>query len=198
MEVILASASPRRQQLLSKLVHHFDIIPSTIDEKIIKDTENIPAELVKKLSSEKAFDVFHKKYQKNDKEFTVIGSDTVVYFNGIVLGKPADRSNAVSMLSALQNKSNDVYTGTTIIIKKEHSIIVETFYTKSTVYFKPMSYNDIQNYVNTKEPLDKAGAYAIQGEGQKYLRGFEGDYHAIVGLDIKKIANIFQKYQLLP
>lgn len=196
MQIILASGSPRRKQLLSKIVQNFDIIPSTIDEKVIKEQERDPALLVKRLSTAKANDIFNQLYEKNNKEFVIIGCDTIVYFNGIVMGKPIDYKDAVRILSALQGKSNDVYTGTTIIIKKENTIIIETFYTKSTVYFKPMSYQDITSYVNTKEPLDKAGAYAIQGIGQKYLLGYEGDFDAIVGLDTQKVFQSFQKYHI--
>lgn len=197
MEIILASSSPRRQQLLGKIVNDFSTIPSNIDENKIKDVEKNPENLVKRLSEAKAFDVFNRLYKKDDKEFTVIGSDTVVSFNNKILGKPFDRNDAIRMLKLLQNNSNDVYTGTSVIIRKEHSIIIETFASKSTVYFKHMEFYDILNYVNSGEPLDKAGAYAIQGNGKNYLKGYDGDYDSIVGLSTSKIKNIFDKYNVL-
>lgn len=197
MQIILASSSPRRQQLLGKIVNDFSVIPSEFDESKIKSTEQDPEKLVKKLSEGKAFDIFNKLYKKDDKEFTIVGSDTIVYFDNKILGKPVNRDNAIKMLQALQNNSNDVYTGTTIIIKKEHSIIVETFAVKSTVYFKPMEYHEILHYVNSGEPLDKAGGYAIQGIGQNYLKGYDGDYDSIVGLSTIRIKSVFDKYDIL-
>lgn len=197
MEIILASSSPRRQQLLGKIVNDFSVIPSNFDENKIKDKETNPEQLVKKLAEAKAFDVFNKLYKKDDKEFTVIGSDTVVYYNNKILGKPFDRNDAIRMLKLLENDSNDVYTGTSVIVKKEHSIIIETFMVKSTVYFKHMEYYDILNYVNSGEPLDKAGSYAIQGMGKNYLKGYDGDYDSIIGLSTNNIKKIFDKYDVL-
>lgn len=197
MEIILASSSPRRRQLISGLVRNYDIIPSTVDEEPIKQKETNPARLVSSLSSVKAFDVFYKKYQKDDKQFAIIGADTIVSFKDQILGKPTDRADAFRMLKMLQNNANDVFTGMTVIIKKEHSIIIETVVSKSTVYFNPMSYQDITEYIDTKEPLDKAGAYAIQGIGKKYLKGFDGNYNAIVGLDTQKLKKIFEKYNII-
>lgn len=196
MEYILASSSPRRKQLLSTIISNFDIIPSNVDEDEIKKTENDPKKLAEKLSYAKAYSIFLNKYKENN-EYTVIGSDTLVSFGNIVLGKPKDKEDAIRMLKLLQGNSNDVYTGTTIIIKKEHSIIFETKVTKSTVYFKNMSYFDICSYVDTKEPLDKAGAYAVQGIGKVYLKGYDGDYNSIIGLDTHMIKDIFKKYDLI-
>lgn len=197
MEIVLASSSPRRRQLLGKVVNDFSVIPSTFDEEKIKNVEKIPDILVRKLAEAKAFDVFNRLYKKDDKEFTVIGSDTLVYFNNEILGKPTDRNDAIRMLKLLQDNSNDVYTGTSIIMKKEHSIIVETFDIKSTVYFKPMEFAEILHYVNSGEPLDKAGAYAIQGIGKNYLKGYDGDYDSIIGLSTTRIKEIFDKYDVL-
>lgn len=196
MEFILASSSPRRKQLLSTIVSNFDIIPSDVDENKIKKMEKDPEKLAQKLSYEKAYSIFLDKY-KEDNEYTVIGSDTLVSFGNIILGKPKDKEDAIRMLKLLQGNSNDIYTGTTVIIKKEHSIIFETRVNKSTVYFKNMSYFDICSYVDTKEPMDKAGAYAVQGIGKVYLKGYDGDYNSIVGLDTHMIKSIFEKYNLI-
>ena len=196
MEFILASSSPRRKQLLSTIISNFDIIPSDIDENKLKKLELNPQKLAEKLSYEKAYSIFIDKYKEND-EYTVIGSDTLVSFGNIILGKPKDRDDAIRILKLLQGNSHDIYTGTTVIIKKEHSIIFETRVNKSTVYFKNMSYYDICSYVDTKEPMDKAGAYAVQGIGKVYLKGYDGDYNSIVGLDTHMIKSIFEKYNLI-
>lgn len=196
MEFILASSSPRRKQLLSTIISNFDIIPSDIDENKLKKLEPNPQKLAEKLSYEKAYSIFIDKYKENN-EYTVIGSDTLVSFGNIILGKPKDRDDAIRILKLLQGNSHDIYTGTTVIIKKEHSIIFETRINKSTVYFKNMSYYDICSYVDTKEPMDKAGAYAVQGIGKVYLKGYDGDYNSIVGLDTHMIKSIFEKYNLI-
>ncbi|MEF2834536.1 MAG: Maf family protein [Clostridia bacterium] len=196
MEFILASSSPRRKQLLSTIISNFDIIPSDIDENKLKKLELNPQKLAEKLSYEKAYSIFIDKYKENN-EYTVIGSDTLVSFGNIILGKPKDRDDAIRILKLLQGNSHDIYTGTTVIIKKEHSIIFETRVNKSTVYFKNMSYYDICSYVDTKEPMDKAGAYAVQGIGKVYLKGYDGDYNSIVGLDTHMIKSIFEKYNLI-
>lgn len=196
MEFILASSSPRRKQLLSTIISNFDIIPSDIDENELKKLEANPQKLAEKLSYEKAYSIFTDKYKENN-EYTVIGSDTLVSFGNIILGKPKDRDDAIRILKLLQGNSHDIYTGTTVIIKKEHSIIFETRVNKSTVYFKNMSYYDICSYVDTKEPMDKAGAYAVQGIGKVYLKGYDGDYNSIVGLDTHMIKSIFEKYNLI-
>lgn len=196
MEFILASSSPRRKQLLSTIISNFDVIPSDIDENKLKKLELNPQKLAEKLSYEKAYSIFIDKYKENN-EYTVIGSDTLVSFGNIILGKPKDRDDAIRILKLLQGNSHDIYTGTTVIIKKEHSIIFETRVNKSTVYFKNMSYYDICSYVDTKEPMDKAGAYAVQGIGKVYLKGYDGDYNSIVGLDTHMIKSIFEKYNLI-
>lgn len=196
MEFILASSSPRRKQLLSTIISNFDIVPSDIDENKLKKLEPNPQKLAEKLSYEKAYSIFTDKYKENN-EYTVIGSDTLVSFGNIILGKPKDRDDAIRILKLLQGNSHDIYTGTTVIIKKEHSIIFETRFNKSTVYFKNMSYYDICSYVDTKEPMDKAGAYAVQGIGKVYLKGYDGDYNSIVGLDTHMIKSIFEKYNLI-
>lgn len=196
MEFILVSSSPRRKQLLSTIISNFDIIPSDIDENNLKKLEPNPQKLAEKLSYEKAYSIFTDKYKENN-EYTVIGSDTLVSFGNIILGKPKDRDDAIRILKLLQGNSHDIYTGTTVIIKKEHSIIFETRVNKSTVYFKNMSYYDICSYVDTKEPMDKAGAYAVQGIGKVYLKGYDGDYNSIVGLDTHMIKSIFEKYNLI-
>lgn len=196
MEIILASTSPRRKDLLSTIAHNFTCIPSNFDEKSLKSRISNPEELVKRLAESKANRVFAKVYNKNN-SFSIISGDTLVSFKGKILGKPKDKNDAIRTLQSLQGNTNSIYTGTTVIIRKEHTIITETFCSKTDVYMNRMSYNEIINYVNSGEPLDKAGSYAIQGIGKKYISKINGDFNSAIGLDTYNLKRIFKKYTLL-
>ena len=126
--------------------------------------------------------------QSDYKELTVIGGDTVVYFNGKILGKPKDEQEAYNMLKQLQNNVNFVYSGLAVIIKKDGKIIEKNDYTRTAVYIKKMTESEIKEYIETKEPLDKAGSYAIQGIGGKFIEKIEGSYNNVVGMDTEKLA----------
>lgn len=188
MRIILASGSPRRKELLSKIVKKYEVIPSNFDEEELKNNIKDPEKLVEKLSYEKAKDVFRKINNTGD-EFVIIAADTIVYFNERVLGKPKDEDDAFKMLNMLQGKDNYVYTGMTVIIKSKSNIDIkeEVRVTKSVVTMKRMDEKQILDYIKTKDPLDKAGAYAIQGIGSKNIEKFEGSFDAIVGLDVDKL-----------
>ena len=125
-----------------------------------------------------------------NKDAIVIGADTIVVVNDKVLGKPKDEKMAKEMLSQLQNNKHTVITGVSIISSK----MSETFSNVSEVYFNPMSEEEILNYIKTKEPMDKAGAYAIQGIGAKFINRINGDYYSIMGFPISEIYNRIQKY----
>lgn len=191
MRIILASGSPRRKELLSKIVKKYEVIPSNFDEEELKNNIKDPEKLVEKLSYEKAKDVFRKINNTGD-EFVIIAADTIVYFNEKVLGKPKDEDDAFKMLNMLQGKDNYVYTGMTVIIKSKSNIDIkeEVRVTKSVVSMKRMDEKQILDYIKTKDPLDKAGAYAIQGIGSKNIEKFEGSFDAIVGLDVDKLKGI--------
>ena len=191
MRIILASGSPRRKELLSKIVKKYEVIPSNFDEEELKNNIKEPEKLVEKLSYEKAKDVFRKINNTGD-EFVIIAADTIVYFNEKVLGKPKDEDDAFKMLNMLQGKDNYVYTGMTVIIKSKSNIDIkeEVRVTKSVVSMKRMDEKQILDYIKTKDPLDKAGAYAIQGIGSKNIEKFEGSFDAIVGLDVDKLKGI--------
>jgi len=195
MRIILASGSPRRKELLGKLIEKFDIITSDFDEDIIKQTEKNPEELVKKLSLEKANDILSKLELKEN--FVIIAADTVVCINDEILGKPTDKNDAIQMLEKLSNNIHSVLTGMTVIINKNGIINKETVYSKSTIYFNKLNENEIIDYINTSEPLDKAGSYAIQGIGNKFIEKYDGNYDSIVGLDTKQLKDIFEKYEVL-
>ncbi len=117
----------------------------------------------------------------------VIGGDTIVYFENKILGKPKDEKDAYNTLKSLQGNVNNVYSGLAVIIKKNGKIVKKNDFTKSNVYIKPMTDQEILDYIKTKEPMDKAGAYAVQGIGSKFIEKIEGSYYSVVGLDIEKL-----------
>ena len=191
MRIVLASASPRREELLKKIIKDFDIVPSDIDESSVK--EKVAGQLVEELSYAKAEKVFIKEQEKYD-DLIVIGVDTMVALEDNLLGKPKDAEDAKRMLSDLSGKSNDVYTGLSIIIKQKNKIIKEVTNSKTRVKMKKMSKEDIEEYVSTGEPLDKAGAYAVQGKGAKYIEEIEGNYDSVVGLNTELVKEFLEKY----
>lgn len=169
MDLILASNSPRRKEILESLGLSFRIIPSKTDE----DINLLGSDLVMELSKRKALEVFNK-----NKDSIVIGSDTIVYMNDKVYGKPKNETDAFNMLKELSGKTHEVITGVTIISKNK----IDTFYDKAYVTFKDLTDNMIYDYIKTKEPMDKAGSYGIQGEGMKLIKEYNGDFYTIMGL----------------
>ncbi len=195
MKIYLASASPRRKELLKQVGLSFKTMPSMVEEKITK-TE--PAEVVEELSYQKAVDVCGKLAAEGKADFVVIGADTVVACWGEILGKPKDKEDAARMLGKLQGGSHQVYTGVTLAWKyKDMSPMYATFseYTDVTMY--AMSQEDIGRYVDSGEPMDKAGAYAIQGLCAAYIQGICGDYNNVVGLPVGRVCQELKKRGLV-
>lgn len=182
-KVILASASPRRRELLAQIGMDFKVIVSKADENI---SEPAPEQLVMKLSNIKAMAVY-EEHSIEDEATIILGADTVVAFDGKVLGKPKDTQKAKEMLSMLSNNTHQVFTGVTILYKKQGELKSETFYDKTTVYTYPISDKEIEEYIMTGEPMDKAGSYGIQGIGAKFIKKIDGDYNNVVGLPVSKI-----------
>lgn len=183
--VILASASPRRRELLTQIGISYEIMPSRTEEKTRKE---LPEEIVQELSAKKAADVSARLEGQGEDGYTVIGADTVVSFQGEIMGKPKDEEDACRMLNILQGNIHQVYTGVTLCIKqKGHPARFHTFYEKTDVSMYPMSAEEIEAYVATKEPMDKAGAYAVQGGCAAYIRGICGDYNNVVGLPVGRL-----------
>lgn len=176
MKLILASASPRRRQLLSLLDIPYDVVVADINEEI--DFDKPLRKEIEKLSYQKAQAVF-----KAHQDAIVIGADTIVTLDNKVLGKPHNTSEAKDMLKLLQNNKHSVITGVTILSKDKE----ECFSIISDVYFYSMSEQEIDEYIKTNEPMDKAGAYAIQGIGSKFIKKIDGDYYAIMGLPIGEV-----------
>ena len=187
MDIILASASPRRKELLNQINIDFEIMVSDVDENITFDGD--VSNYVKKLASLKANDISSKL----KKDCIIIGSDTVVAFENEILGKPKDKQDAFNMLKKLQNNKCVVATGLSIIKKEKENI--EEFIDASIceVYLDEMTDVEIEEYIFTGEPIDKAGAFAIQGVGGRYIKKIEGDYYAVVGLPINKVYKIISK-----
>lgn len=180
--IILASKSPRRKELLENAGFNINILPSDADENI---NENDPVELVKKLSFLKAESVYNNVKEKNiNSDAIVLGADTVVFANDEILGKPKDKEDARAMIKMLEGKVHSVFTGFTLFFANGESI---TDYSETKVFVYPMSDDDIEEYISTDEPYDKAGAYGIQGVFGKYVEKIEGDYQNVVGLPVSKI-----------
>ena len=183
-QVILASGSPRRKELLELIGVEFKIITSNKEEVI---TSTNPEEVVKELSMMKAEDVAASVAGPA----IILGADTVVAHGGRILGKPKDKADAVNMIRSFAGDDHYVYTGVCIIRKEADGSVKKISFaegTKVTVY--PMTEEEIEQYVATNEPMDKAGAYAIQGLFAPYIKGIEGDYYNIVGFPI---AGIYQR-----
>ncbi len=174
---ILASGSPRRKELLSLIIPEFEILVSGCDEFIPDNTpvEKVPAIL----AEQKALAV--SKLRPND---IVIGSDTVVVLNGEIFGKPRDKAHAQAMLKALSGKKHFVYTGVAVA----ENGAARSFVDKTEVEFYELSDETIEKYIETLEPMDKAGAYGIQGKGSVLVKGIHGDYFNVMGLPVAKTA----------
>lgn len=221
-KIILASASPRRRELLTQIGLDFDIVVSETEEKI---TSTEPAKVVEELSAQKAEAVWEKLcstaasqgsvtnaerleegsgVSRTDEgseafdpeqtsgettitDIIVLGADTVVACDGKILGKPADTEAAVAMLTMLQGRGHEVYTGVTILYEENGERKTLTFHEKTTVHFYPMTDAQIREYVATGDPMDKAGSYGIQGFCARYIRGIEGDYNNVVGLPVGRV-----------
>ncbi len=182
--VVLASASPRRLELLSEVVSDLTVSPSDIDESDVKATS--PRALVKELSKKKALAVLP---QDGNSEKVVIGADTVVYRNKLY-GKPHDRADAIRILNELNGKRHYVFTGVTVISKG----IVRTFAVRSSVRFKSLSQEEIERYVDEYRPYDKAGAYAVQ-EGV-VVKSYRGSLTNIIGLPMEKLIKVLRNEEV--
>ena len=177
--IILASGSPRRKELLLQIGIVPEIIVSHVEEKI---TSDVPAEVVMSLAEQKAVDV-----AKNMPEGKVIlGSDTVVAADGKILGKPKSHEEAYEMIKRLEGRSHQVYTGVCIVKKgaADGKDTVVSFYDETDVQVSGMTEAEIREYADSEEPMDKAGAYAVQGFFARYIEGLRGSYANVMGLPV--------------
>ncbi len=185
-KLILASASPRRREILALCGLPFEVRPGSGEERI-RGTE--PEEIVKELSAGKAAEALEGAEDGD----IVIGADTVVALDGAVMGKPKDEADACSMLKRLQGRAHQVCTGVTVC--KKGSGECRTFAETTTVRVLPMSDGEIREYVAAGESADKAGAYGIQGRFAVYVEGIEGDYQNVVGLPLARLYGYLKPYR---
>ena len=195
-QIILASQSPWRRELLAQMGLQFEIRPACGEEII---TSTIPWQVVEELSKRKAEEIYRKDREEQPAEsILVIGADTIVVLNGRILGKPQSQAEACEMLRSLRGQKHQVYTGVTLIwneqedgvgcVKKQH-----TFHEETKVEFYPMTEREIEEYVATGDCMDKAGAYGIQTQSGVYIRGICGDYNNVVGLPIARLYHELRK-----
>lgn len=187
-KIILASASPRRRELLEQIGLKFEVIPGKGEEII---TKQVPSEVVEELSFQKAMEVADHVC-----DAIVIGADTVVCQNGQIMGKPTDREDATRMLGNLQGNTHSVYTGVTVLVKDATGKIIasHTFSRETKVHVYPMTEQEIRRYIDTGEPMDKAGGYGIQGAFAAWVESIEGDYNNVVGLPVSALWQVLKTY----
>ena len=183
--LILASSSPRRRELLEKLGCSFQVMPSQVGESI--NEALAPDEYVKELSRLKALNVASRVSNG-----IIIAADTVVVLDGVILGKPETSEKAQQMLRALSGKEHQVVTGVVVVDAKTKMMEQEVVTTN--VKFRKLSDNLINRYVDTGEPLDKAGAYAIQGKGALLVESIEGCYYNVVGLPLVTVSKLLEGF----
>lgn len=184
--LILASNSPRRKELLTQARLSFSVVASTIDEQV--DLSLAPEQVVQSLALQKANDVFSRH-----QDAIVIGADTVVVLKGKILGKPQDREDAKETLRALSNQTHSVYTGVAIVLANQPC----TFSEETKVTFWPLMDGEIDAYLDSGEPFDKAGSYGIQGLGALFVKEIAGDYFNVVGLPLSKTVRELKKVGIL-
>jgi len=185
--IILASASPRRQQLLSQLGLKFSVEPSCLDENLNYKLDFGP--LVAEMAFKKAMAV-----AKRHEIGLVLGADTIVVLDDMILGKPSTFKEAEEMLNSLSGRWHKVFTGLSLVDAATRRYINE--FQESRVKFKDLSSLEIQNYIKTGEPMDKAGAYGIQGKGALFVEKIEGDYYNIVGLPLFKLSEMLAQFDI--
>lgn len=184
-KIILASASPRRKELLSRIVDDFEIDPSGIEEDLSLNCS--PHELARILATHKAHDVAQRH-----SEGLILAADTLVTLDGKVFGKPAHSKEALEMLQVLNGNAHQVITGFTWADVETGRAVVHSVVT--LVQFKDNSLSTLEAYVKTDESFDKAGAYAIQGEGGKLVERIEGDYNNVVGLPLEAVKEALKNF----
>lgn len=185
MNIILASASPRRKEILENASVKFEVMASSIEELTL-DGES-PCQMVMRLAFEKGMDI--ASIQKSD---LIISADTIVVIDNTVLGKPENEIEARKMITSLSGRTHQVITGISLINLDNNKKIID--YVISNVKFKNLSEEDINDYIRTKESLDKAGAYGIQGYGALLVDEIQGDYFNIVGLPISRLSDLLKKH----
>lgn len=182
MRIILASASPRRRELLGQLGIEFEVCPARGEEEVTQDK---PEEVVKELAVQKAKEIAQQ--MKTNERIRVIGADTIVVFQNTIFGKPVDDEDALRMLTLLQGNTHQVYTGVCVIDMIDGVCTEKIFAEKTDVVMYPATEEELRAYIATGEGRDKAGSYAIQGISGKFIKGIIGDYYNVVGLPMARL-----------
>jgi septum formation protein len=180
--LILASSSPRRKELLEMANLPFEILASHIEEEVPENST--PEEIVQSLAYQKA-----KAVAELEKDAYVLGADTIVVYNGIILGKPKTEQEAFQTLKLLSGKTHEVLTGVAILSREEEIV----FYERTKVTFWDLTDEEILDYIASGEPMDKAGSYGIQQRGSLFVKGIDGDYFSVVGLPIARTVRELKK-----
>lgn len=184
-EWILASKSPRRKELLSKLGVPFRIVPAEGEERRVGSD---PAQIVENLARQKAEEVLQKVLaEASGEDRFILGADTLVVYGGRILGKPKDEKDAVRMLSMLSGQVHQVYTGVCFQYAGRGETRMHVFCERTDVEMYPISEAEVTEYVKTGEPMDKAGAYGIQGRAAVFVRRIDGGYDNVVGLPLARV-----------
>ena len=189
MKVILASKSPRRVEILEKIVKEFEVVQSNFDENTI-DFKGDIEKYVKDLSRNKAIEVSKRLNEPS----IVIAADTVVFQDGKVLEKPKNEEDAFSMLSSLSGNTHKVYSGICLINTYDDTVVTDCDCTE--VRFSELNPRQIRNYINSGEPMNKAGAYGIQGLGGAFVEGIKGCYYNVMGLPLNKLYKALENYDI--
>ncbi len=196
--IILASSSPRRIELMQNLGLRFEILPADIDE--VTEHAQVPAEIVTELAYMKAKRVqelfVSKKSRLIKKPHVILAADTIVVLEGDVLGKPTDTADAIAMIFRLSGKCHEVFTGVHVINYRSEGTVSYQDVGVSKVYFRQLQKGEIEHYVDTKEPMDKAGAYALQGIGAFLVEKIEGCPTNIIGLPIARTIALLRKCEI--
>ena len=195
-QIILASASPRRRELLALMGLTFQILPSEKEEIV---TGGTPGEIVENLSFQKAEDVTARlpwtaRGDGQEPDAIVIGSDTIVVCDGGVMGKPHTQEEAFAMLHRLQGRSHMVYTGVTVMCRAADTITYDTFSESAVVTVHAMDDAEIRGYIAKGESMDKAGAYGIQGSFAVFVDRIEGEYNTVLGLPVAALYQVLKRY----
>jgi septum formation protein len=185
-QVILASSSPRRSELLSQIRVTFEILPVDIDESVLESES--PATYVERLALEKA----RAGWELSKKARPVLGADTIVVSHGDILGKPRDRAHAIEMLMQLSGTTHQVLTAVALVMGDRSAIRLS----ESRVTFSPIAERDIQRYWESGEPADKAGAYAIQGLAAAFIQSIEGSYSGVMGLPVHETVELLRSFDI--
>lgn len=193
MRLILASGSQRRRELMSMCGYNYEVIVSDADEHT---EETDPEKYVKILAERKALEVFSRLAPegKDSSDIVVVGSDTVVSFNGRIIGKPTDEEDAARILTLLSGQTHRVYTGVTIVTAKN----IQSDCSVTDVTFSNITPEEIQKYVHSGDPMDKAGAYGIQGPFGMFVEKVNGNYFTVIGLPLPMVYHMLSNVGVLP